>query len=101
MQVLSGVAFGGRELQIGFEDVSTVTGDSDFAAVPGLTVENWADESLRVAKVAYRTSEGSPSIMAGGAILGDSYLKVAEPLLVEQMARAGVRLADELNAIFR
>jgi hypothetical protein len=32
-QVLSGVAPGGRELQIGFEDVSTVTGDNDFQDV--------------------------------------------------------------------
>ena len=33
VQVLSGVVPGGRELQIGFEDVSTVTGDSDFQDV--------------------------------------------------------------------
>ena len=33
VQVLSGVALGGRELQIGFEDISTVTGDSDFQDV--------------------------------------------------------------------
>jgi len=33
VQVLSGVVLGGRELQIGFEDVSTVTGDSDFQDV--------------------------------------------------------------------
>jgi hypothetical protein len=64
-------------------------------------VEDWADESLRAAKVAYRSTEGPASTMVSGAILGESYLKVAEPLLVEQMARAGVRLADELNAIFR
>ena len=33
VQVLSGVTPGGRELQIGFEDVSTVTGDNDFQDV--------------------------------------------------------------------
>ncbi|SEP24434.1 Hemolysin-type calcium-binding repeat-containing protein [Rhodospirillales bacterium URHD0017] len=33
VQVLSGVAPGGRELQIGFEDVSTVSGDNDFQDV--------------------------------------------------------------------
>jgi hypothetical protein len=32
-QVISGVAPGGRELQIGFEDVSTVTADNDFQDV--------------------------------------------------------------------
>jgi hypothetical protein len=33
VQVLSGVAPGGRELQIGFEDLSTVIGDNDFQDV--------------------------------------------------------------------
>jgi hypothetical protein len=33
VQVLSGVTQGGRELQIGFEDVSTVSGDNDFQDV--------------------------------------------------------------------
>ncbi|GEP61566.1 family 16 glycosylhydrolase [Reyranella soli] len=33
VQVLSGIVAGGRELQIGFEDVSTLTGDSDFQDV--------------------------------------------------------------------
>jgi hypothetical protein len=65
------------------------------------TVENWADESLRVARIAYRSTEGSASTMVSGTILGGDYQRVAEPLLIEQMARAGVRLADELNAIFR
>jgi len=41
VQVLSGVAPGGRELQIGFEDVSTVTGDNDFQdVVIGIRVSN-------------------------------------------------------------
>ncbi len=33
MQVLSGVAAGGQELFIGFEDLPTVTGDNDFQDV--------------------------------------------------------------------
>lgn len=41
-QVLSGVSPGGEELQIGFEDVSTVTGDNDFQdAVLGIRA--WLD----------------------------------------------------------
>ena len=32
-QVLSGVAPGGRELQIGFEDLPTAAGDNDFQDV--------------------------------------------------------------------
>ena len=33
MQVLSGVAPGGRELLIGFEDLPSATGDNDFQDV--------------------------------------------------------------------
>ena len=41
VQVLSGVAPGGREMQIGFEDVSTATGDNDFQDVVfGIRVSN-------------------------------------------------------------
>jgi hypothetical protein len=64
-------------------------------------VEDWAGESLHAAKIAYRNPEGPPSPMASGDRIGAAYLKMAEPILAEQMARAGVRLADELNAIFR
>jgi Ca2+-binding RTX toxin-like protein len=41
VQVLSGVTPGGREMQIGFEDVSTVNGDNDFQdVVMGIRVSN-------------------------------------------------------------
>ena len=33
MQVLSGAAPGGRELQVGFEDLPTSSGDNDFQDV--------------------------------------------------------------------
>jgi hypothetical protein len=65
------------------------------------TVDDWADESLQVAKLAYRQNPNEPKPFASGVILGEPYLKRAEPLLKEQMARASVRLANELNAIFK
>ncbi len=65
------------------------------------SVDDWADESLQVAKLAYRDPAGSPGPFASGKVLGESYVRRMEPLLIEQMARASVRLADELNAIFR
>ena len=44
-QVLSGVAPGGRELQIGFEDLPIATGDNDFQdVVIGITA--LPDDSL-------------------------------------------------------
>ncbi len=62
--------------------------------------EAWADESLQAAKIAYKDLEGEPRLVPSGYTLGDSYIKQVEPILVEQMARAAVRLADELNAVF-
>ena len=64
------------------------------------TPEDWADESLQAAKVAYHDLEGSPRLVPTGYTLGEPYLKQVEPILVEQMARASVRLALELNAVF-
>jgi hypothetical protein len=65
------------------------------------TVEDWADESLRAAKLAYSDPQGSPAPLASGTRLGEDYVKFSDPILREQMARAGIRLANELNAIFR
>lgn len=62
------------------------------------TPEGWADESLRAAKVAYQDLDGYPRTVESGYALGDAYLRQVEPILVEQLARASVRLADELNA---
>ena len=64
------------------------------------SVDDWADESLQVAKLAYRPLDDAPKIIPRGYRLGESYLVRAEPLLKKQMARASVRLANELNAIF-
>jgi nuclease S1 len=63
-------------------------------------VEDWADESLQAAKKAYHWPAGAKAPLATGATLGDDYAKMAEPILKDRMARAGVRLANELNAIF-
>jgi len=64
------------------------------------TVEGWADDSLRAAKLAYGGPNRSTTPMESGASLGEEYAKMATPIIREQMARAGVRLANELNAIF-
>ena len=65
------------------------------------TPEDWADESLQAAKLAYQDLAGAPRSVASGITLGDGYVKQVEPIVIEQMARASVRLADELNAVFR
>jgi nuclease S1 len=67
----------------------------------GAKVEDWADESLAAAKAAYRWPAGSKRPIGAGAELGDDYAKMADPILRERLAKAGLRLADELNAIFK
>ena len=69
--------------------------------VQGIGSTSWADESLQVAKLAYRPLDDAPRIIPRGYKLGESYLVRAEPILKKQMARASVRLANELNAIFK
>ena len=62
-------------------------------------VEDWADESLRAAKRAYDWPVGKGPIPTG-TTLGRDYAAFADPIIRERIAQAGVRLANELNAIF-
>ena len=64
-------------------------------------VEDWATESLEAARRAYHFPEGAGAPLQGGADLGDAYAEMALPIVRDRLARAGVRLANELNAIFR
>jgi hypothetical protein len=66
----------------------------------GARVEDWADESLAAAKTAYQWPAGAKQPISAGASLGDDYARMADPILRERLAKAGLRLADELNAIF-
>ncbi len=63
-------------------------------------VEDWADESLQDAKKAYYFPEGSTRAIATGTRLGREYSEMALPIIRQRLAQAGVRLANELNAIF-
>ena len=65
------------------------------------TVDDWTNESLRAARKAYYFPEGASKPIRSIDPLGEEYLKFAGPILKEQMAKAAVRLADELNAIFK
>ncbi len=62
--------------------------------------EDWATESLQAAKAAYRVP-GTDRIMRSGTKLGDDYCRTAVPIIRTQLAKAGVRLAQVLNSIFR
>ncbi len=64
------------------------------------SVEDWATESLQVAKSAYLFPAGARQPMESGTQLGKEYVTFARPLLERRLAQAGVRLANELNHIF-
>lgn len=63
-------------------------------------VETWADESLLDAKKAYDFPAGSTRPLETGARLGRDYAEFARPIIRLRLAQAGVRVANELNAIF-
>jgi len=80
--------------------------DFDFVANPKMVSEwskgtpaDWATESLRIAREAYR-EPGSNKQIRSGARLGNEYYRFALPVIRTQLAKAGIRIAFVLNAIF-
>lgn len=81
--------------------------DFDFVANPKMvaewskgTPEDWATESLLVAGDAFRLP-GSGRMIRSGERLGNEYYRFALPVIRTQLARAGIRTAFILNAIYR
>ena len=64
------------------------------------SVEDWATESLLDAQKAYFFPAGARQPIASGARLGNDYVAFGRPILERRLAQAGVRLANELNALF-
>jgi hypothetical protein len=62
--------------------------------------EDWADESLAVARRAY-CFPGSDDQLRPGARIGRAYEHANLPIVRERLEQSGVRLAALLNAIFR
>jgi nuclease S1 len=81
--------------------------DLDFLANPRMvgewskgTPEDWATETLQVAKEAY-CLPGTRTVMKSGAKLGNDYYRFALPVIQKQLAKAGIRTAFILNEIFK
>jgi hypothetical protein len=79
--------------------------DLTFVANPKMVVEwsrgtpeDWATESLLIAKSAYRLP-GSQTIVRPGTRLGAEYCNFALPIIQRQLAKAGIRTAFILNGI--
>jgi nuclease S1 len=63
------------------------------------TPEQWATQSLEIAKTAYRVA-GSAALIQPGAKIGNEYCRTMLPVIQKQLAKAGVRTAFILNQIF-
>jgi hypothetical protein len=81
--------------------------DFDFIANPKMvaewskgTPEDWATETLQIAKEAY-CLPGTRKIMSPGARLGNEYYNYALSIIQRQLAKSGIRIAFILNGIFR
>lgn len=62
----------------------------------GATVRDWAQETLWLMRTPSTGYLGNP----GGVVLDDAYLAQNHPIAREQIDKAGIRLAEVLNAIF-
>jgi hypothetical protein len=63
------------------------------------SVEDWATESLIDAQKAYFFPAGARHPIASGTRIGNDYVAFGRPILERRLAQAGVRLANELNAL--
>jgi hypothetical protein len=73
----------------------------NVAAWSRSNAEDWATESLLEARKAYYFPDGTRRPIASGTRLESDYVTFARPILELRLAQAGVRLANELNALFR
>ena len=79
-----------------FEQLGELDTEKNRAAWGKGTVEDWANESLAAAKVAYLIPEIQERIRSGD-VLGEDYLEANLPTAKERLAKAGIRLATVLN----
>lgn len=89
-----------RDERAWIETIEPLLTPENVAAWSKSGVETWADESLQDAKKAYRFPADSLRPIESGADLGRDYARFALPIVRLRLAQAGVRVADELNAIF-
>jgi len=64
------------------------------------SLTDWATDSLEAGKLLYR-QPGAQDFLKPGTELGDECYQFALPVLRQQLARAGVHVANVLNQVFR
>jgi hypothetical protein len=83
------------------ERISPLLTRENVAAWSKGDVEHWADESLEEARKAYDSPPLSRQAVPSGSTIGGDYVAFATPIIARRLAQAGVRLANELNAVFQ
>jgi hypothetical protein len=96
-QIIERYTPGGQEL---LGDLKGITSPAFAAEWSKGAPEDWATESLHAAKEAY-CLRGTQNVIQSGTSLGDDYCRMALPIIQEQLAKAAVRVAFVLNAIFK
>ena len=79
--------------------IDTLASAASSASWETGTVDDWATESLLLARRAY-IQPYDKSELKRGSKLGPPYLEACLPLALERVSQSGVRLASILNAIF-
>jgi len=64
------------------------------------SVEDWANESLQEARMAY-CLPGTDRLIPSGTKLGEDYCRFALPIIQLRLAQSAVRVASTLNQIFK
>jgi len=65
------------------------------------TLVDWASESLEIAKLVYRMPGGYGRLLRLGTELDQGYYRFVLPIIRQQLARAGHRVAWMLNEVFK
>ena len=86
--------------QVWFGDLNSVTNPKLAADWSKGTPEDRATDTLQAAKKGY-SLPGTKTAMKSGTKLGDDFYRIALPLIEQQLAKARIRVAGTLNAIFK
>jgi nuclease S1 len=81
-------------------DLNGVTNPKLAAEWSKGTPEDWATDTLLVARKAY-CLPGTQNVIQSGTTVGDDYCRMALRIIQRQLAKAGIRVAWTLNEIFR
>ncbi len=86
--------------QVWLRDIASLATPENTAAWSKGTPRDWANESLSIAKSAYRLP-GTQKLIKPGTKLSEDYYRFALPIIQLQLSKAGVRLAYVLNELFK